>query len=58
MKALRDLPPRCAQAFILDRFVQLSQEEVARRMGISVMAVQALMHRSVHRLFEQVGWRP
>jgi len=58
MKALRDLPPRCAQAFILYRFEHLSQEAVARRMGISVKAVEALMQRTVQRLFEQVGWRP
>jgi len=58
MKALRDLPPRCAQAFILYRFEHLPQEAVARRMGISVKAVEALLQRTLRRLFEQVGWRP
>ena len=58
MKAIRDLPPRCAQAFILYRFEHLSQEAIAQRMGISVKAVEALMHRALQRLFDQVGWRP
>ncbi len=58
MKALRDLPPRCAQAFILYRFEHLTQEAVARRMGISVKAVEALLQRTLRRLFEQVGRHP
>lgn len=58
MKALRDLPPRSAQAFILYRFEHLPQDEIARRMGVSVKAVEALLQRALQRLFDQVGWRP
>lgn len=53
MKALRDLPPRCAQAFFLYRFEHLSQQAVARSMGISVKAVEALLQRTLRRLVEQ-----
>lgn len=58
MAALRDLPPRCAHAFILHRFEHLPQEVIARRMGISVKAVEALVQRAARRLFDRVGWRP
>ena len=58
MAALRELPPRCAHAFILYRFEHLPQEAVAERMGISVKAVEALVQRAARRLFDRVGWRP
>ncbi|NYT37649.1 sigma-70 family RNA polymerase sigma factor [Allopusillimonas soli] len=35
MQAIEDLPPRCREAFILNRFEGLSHQEVAERMGIS-----------------------
>lgn len=52
--ALDDLPPRSAQAFFLCRFEHLSQEAAARRMGISVKAVEELMRRAFKLLGEQV----
>ena len=58
MAALRELPPRSAHAFILYRFEHLSKEAIARRMGISVKAVEALVQRAAHRLFDRVGWLP
>ena len=58
MAGLRELPPRCAHAFILYRFGHLPQEAIARRMGISQKAVEALIQRAVRRLFDRVGWRP
>jgi RNA polymerase sigma-70 factor (ECF subfamily) len=58
MAALRELPPRCANAFILYRFEHLPQEAIAKRMGISVKAVEALVQRAARRLFDRVGWRP
>jgi RNA polymerase sigma factor (sigma-70 family) len=57
MAALRDLPPRCAHAFILYRFEHLPQETIARRMGIKVKAVEALVQRAARRLYEQVEQR-
>ena len=58
MAALRDLPPRCALAFMLFRVEQLPQEDIARRMGISVRAVQALVQRAGNRILERIGPRP
>lgn len=33
--AVEELPPRCRECFVLRRFDDLSQDEIARRMGIS-----------------------
>jgi RNA polymerase sigma factor (sigma-70 family) len=55
VSALEALPPRSAQAFFLVRFEQLTQEEAARRMGISVKAVEELMRRAFRLLRAKVG---
>ena len=52
LRSLDDLPPRAAQAFILFRFEHLSQEAVARRMGVSVKAVEKFVRRAVRQLME------
>ncbi|GGF63800.1 DNA-directed RNA polymerase sigma-70 factor [Azorhizobium oxalatiphilum] len=48
-KAVEELPPRCRECFVLRRYDDLSQEEIANRMGISRNMVekhlrQALIH--------------
>jgi len=58
VEALEDLPPRSALAFMLFRLEHMPQELIARRMGISVRAVQALIQRAANRIYERVGWRP
>ncbi len=55
VSALEDLPPRSAQAFFLVRFEQMTQEEAARRMGVSVKAVEELMRRAFRHLRARVG---
>ena len=52
---LEELPPRSAQAFVLVRFEQMTQEEAAHRMGISVKAVEELMRRAFRLLRARVG---
>ena len=44
--AVRRLPARQREAVELRRFEGLSQEEVARRLGLSVSAVKSLLHRA------------
>ena len=58
MRAVDELPPRTAQAFILYRFEHLTREAVGRRMGITAKAVEALLKRAFERLYEQSEWRP
>jgi RNA polymerase sigma factor (sigma-70 family) len=55
MGALDDLPARSAEAFFLYRFEHMSQEAVARRMGISVKGVEALLKRAMRHLSNRVG---
>jgi RNA polymerase sigma factor (sigma-70 family) len=50
LAALKASPPRAAQAFILHRFEQLPYEEIARRMGVSVKAVEMNVRRTMERV--------
>lgn len=54
VEALKAVPPRSAEAFFLSRFEQLTNEEVARRMGISVKAVEDLMRRAMRQVLAQL----
>lgn len=58
MKAIDELPPRTAQAFVLYRFEHLTREAVGRRMGITAKAVEALLKRAFERLYDQSELRP
>ena len=54
LEALEAVPPRSAEAFLLSRFEQLTNEEVARRMGISVKAVEQLMRRAMRQVLARL----
>jgi len=56
--ALKALPPRARQAFLLHRFEELTYPVIAQRMGISLKAVEALMTRAMQRLGELVEEAP
>ncbi len=48
--AIRQLPDRQRQALILKRYNELSYQEIAEAMGISVGSVQMLLHRAMSAL--------
>lgn len=50
--ALAALPERVALAFRLYRFEELPQRRVAEQMGISVSAVEKLLHRAYRRIHD------
>jgi RNA polymerase sigma factor (sigma-70 family) len=54
VRALADMPPRTAQAFYLYRFGNLSQDAVARRMGVSLKAVEKFLRKALWHLSERV----
>ncbi len=57
LATLSELPPRCAMAFMLFRVEQLPQEVIARRMGISLRAVEALVQRATKGIHERMSGR-
>ena len=50
MVALRDLPPRVEEAFVLHRFEDMTYREIALRMGIKPKSVEALIMRALERI--------
>ena len=48
--ALRELPPRASEAFLLNRFEEMTYAEIARRMGVSVRTVESFIARAVTRV--------
>jgi RNA polymerase sigma factor (sigma-70 family) len=50
MAALRHLPPRVEEAFILHRFEDMTYREIAQRMGIKPKSVEALIMRALERI--------
>ncbi len=56
--ALKDLPPRTAEAFLLHRFEEMTYAAIAGKMGVSVKAVEALIKRAVRRVGTALEDRP
>ncbi|MGE5566348.1 MAG: RNA polymerase sigma factor [Parcubacteria group bacterium] len=51
---LRDLPPRASEAFLLNRFEEMTYSAVAAHMGISVKAVEKHIKRALARIADAV----
>jgi RNA polymerase sigma factor (sigma-70 family) len=51
-EALDALPPRCRQVFVMRRFEDLHQEEIARRLGISRNMVEKHLRTAFKQLKE------
>ncbi len=47
---LQALPPRAREAFMLHRFEDMTYASIARRMGVSVSAVEKLISRALQQL--------
>ncbi|MCF8245725.1 MAG: RNA polymerase sigma-70 factor [Saprospiraceae bacterium] len=53
-KAIDALPPRCRTVFQLSRFEELSYQEIADEMGISIKTVEHQMGKALRVLREQL----
>src|SRR5690606_37723034 len=54
MQYIRQLPDRMRSAFMLSRFQQMTYKEIAKTLGISVVAVEKSMMKALKRLNEFV----
>jgi RNA polymerase sigma factor (sigma-70 family) len=54
---LQALPPRAREAFLLHRFEEMTYAAIARRMGISVSAVEKLISRALQQLAIELDGR-
>lgn len=54
-RAIAELPPQQRAAILLLRFEELSYQEIAEVLGISVMALKSLVHRGRERLREKLA---
>jgi RNA polymerase sigma-70 factor (ECF subfamily) len=52
--ALRGLPERQRAVFVLRHYEELSLEEIARALDISLGTVKSSLHRAVHRMRERL----
>lgn len=55
LSVLRDMPERTRNVVILARLERMRQAEIARRLGISVSAVEKHLVRGLARLGERIG---
>src|SRR5205814_5079108 len=54
--ALRGLPERQRAVFVLRHYEELSLEEIARTLEMSLGTVKSSLHRAVHRMRERLAW--
>jgi RNA polymerase sigma-70 factor (ECF subfamily) len=55
LSAIKSLPPRTREAFIFHRFEEMTYPEIARRLGISVSAVEQLIARAIRQVSQDRG---
>lgn len=55
-EAIEKLPARCREVFILKKIEDLSNKEIAERLGISVKTVEAQMTKALAKLREELEW--
>ena len=57
-EAIQNLPSRCAEIFYLRRFEELSHDEIAQRLSISVKTVENQMNIAIRKIsnFLKIHW--
>ena len=58
IEALKTLPPRTRQAFILHRFEEMTYVSIARQMGITTISVGKLIKRALRKLGDAAEAQP
>jgi RNA polymerase sigma factor (sigma-70 family) len=57
MSAIRELPERCRQVFVLSRFHEMSYPQIAAHCGVSVKMVEKHISRALAACREKLGER-
>ena len=55
-RAIDSLPERCREVFMLSKMEELSNKEIAERLGISVKTVEIQMTKALSRLRKELEW--
>lgn len=55
-EAIDKLPERCREVFMLSKMEELSNKEIAERLGISVKTVEVQMTKALSRLRKELEW--
>ena len=55
-RAIDNLPERCREVFMLSKMEELSNKEIAERLGISVKTVEVQMTKALSRLRKELEW--
>ena len=55
-RAIDSLPERCREVFMLSKMEELSNKEIAERLGISVKTVEVQMTKALSRLRKELEW--
>ena len=55
-EAIDKLPERCREVFMLSKMEELSNKEIAERLGISVKTVEVQMTKELSRLRKELEW--
>ena len=55
-EAIGKLPERCREVFVLSKMEELSNKEIAERLGISVKTVEVQMTKALSRLRKELEW--
>jgi RNA polymerase sigma-70 factor (ECF subfamily) len=51
---VRQLPPSFYEVYVMSEFEHLSNEEIARRLGLSLATIKIRLHRARSRLYEEL----
>lgn len=55
--AIADLPPRCQQVFVMHKIHELSQQQVADQLGISLKAVEKHLKAGMTKCLARLGYQ-
>lgn len=56
-QVLADMPERCREVFLLNRLENLTYQEIAERLGLSVKGIEKRMHEALLFIRERINYK-